>query len=170
MGQLREKPERRGVGHRLHHPLRREIAQQGNPLRWVIGESPVGLGCEITPTGGLPMTDEIMSLRTLVERIPDADLLREIIGCASRSSSSRPLGALRCVERCWRQGCRAPGSCLCSTGAPGPRWQPRQRSRRKASLNDTGLADQLLFDLLQPRIGRRRASGPAPPSAARPPE
>ena len=34
MGQLREKPERRGVGHRLHHPLRREIAQQGNPLRW----------------------------------------------------------------------------------------------------------------------------------------
>ena len=53
MGQLREKPERRGVGHRLHHPLRREIAQQGNPLRWSSARARAG-GISTTPATPVP--------------------------------------------------------------------------------------------------------------------
>ena len=39
---------------------------------------PVGSGCDTNLTERPPMTDEMMSLRALIEKAPDADLLREI--------------------------------------------------------------------------------------------
>jgi len=45
---------------------------------------PVGSGCDADLTERPPMTDAMMSLRALIEKAPDADLLREMIGFAAQ--------------------------------------------------------------------------------------
>ena len=52
------------------------------------------------------MTDEMMSLRALIEKAPDADLLREMIGIAAQRLMELEVGEL---TRCglWREERRA---------------------------------------------------------------
>jgi len=47
----------------------------------VTGDSPIGSGSEHRLTEEPPMTDE---MRALIEKSPEADLLRELIGFAGR--------------------------------------------------------------------------------------
>jgi putative transposase len=67
-------------------------------------------GCDANLNQEAPMTDEMMSLKGLIEKAPDADILREMIGFAAERLMEMEVGAL--------------------TGAPYGEKSPERRAQR----------------------------------------
>src|SRR6201981_3761490 len=67
------------------------------------------------------MTDDMMNLRTLVEKTPDADLLREMIGFAAQRLMELEVGGLTGAA----YGEKAPERLAQRNGYPDRAWEPR---------------------------------------------
>ena len=63
----------------------------------VIGDSQVGLGCLSQRNRGTPLTDEMMSLRALVEKASDADILREMLAFGAKRLMELEVARRRCA-------------------------------------------------------------------------